>query len=217
MDTNLAQKIWQGDYISLLSESTNQEAKERTKIRSQEGGRKSRRRVADILQWVERFHTYINMAIIQQPARASNLLAYASLIVHAARKFRGDGWLQYDGNLRKRAVAFPSEEWAEVNPLLWILAFSNANAKPHCTICFSLHHCAEECKEYEEPKVANHPYWSCDHSGGMYTCSLNKFKAFIKPHGRWSSAAYQVHIRIPQPSWLLFPPSHLIDLDGCGC
>ncbi len=61
---------------------------------SNEGERKKSKgtRVANILQWVECFHAYMGVVIQQQPSRALDLLAYASLVVHAARKYKGEGW-----------------------------------------------------------------------------------------------------------------------------
>ncbi len=35
---------------------------------------------------------YMGVVIQQQPSRALDLLAYASLVVHAARKYKGEGW-----------------------------------------------------------------------------------------------------------------------------
>ena len=55
--------------------------------------------MASAPQWVECSHTYIGVIAQQQPGRVTDLLAYASLIVHAARKFKGEGWLQYDNFL----------------------------------------------------------------------------------------------------------------------
>ena len=42
-----------------------------------------------------------------------------------------------------------------INQSLWALAFSNADTKPHCSLCFSLEHATVECDEYEEPKGAS--------------------------------------------------------------
>ena len=54
--------------------------------------RSKRQRINNILQWVECFNAY--MIILDQPERTPDMLAYSSLIVHAARKFKGEGWLQ---------------------------------------------------------------------------------------------------------------------------
>ena len=85
------------------------------------------------------------MVLAIKPGRASDLHGYSSLIVHAARKFKGG----YDINFRKRAAAFPSEQWAEINPTLRQLAFANASPRTHCTPCFSLDHTTQLCDDYE--------------------------------------------------------------------
>ena len=73
-------------------------------------------RISSALQWVECFHTYIGVVAQQHPGRVLDLLAYASLV---ARKFKGDGWLQYDTNFRKFAEVHPDDRWAETNNSLW--------------------------------------------------------------------------------------------------
>ena len=156
----LAQRIRRKEFVDmalLLPECLSQLTEDRPKSdpREETKGKKARRKVVNILQWVECFHTYISVVVVQQPSRVADLLGYASLIVHAARKFKGDGWVQYDRNFRKRAAAAPTEPWAGINQSLWALAFSNAETKPHCSLCFSLEHGTEECDEYEEPKGAS--------------------------------------------------------------
>ena len=105
-----------------------------------------RKRKSDILQWVECFNAYTSALLVHTASRASDLL---SLIVHAARKFKGEGWIQYDINFRKRAAAFPSEMWADINPTLWQLAFGSATPRTHCALCFSLDHTTQQCDDYE--------------------------------------------------------------------
>ncbi len=92
----LAQKIWKGECVEmaeLLPEKLGQSDTPDTPSGSKEGERKKAKgkRVANILQWVECFHAYMGVVIQQQPSRALDLLAYASLVVHAARKYKGEG------------------------------------------------------------------------------------------------------------------------------
>ena len=98
------------------------------------------KRVANILQWVECLHSYIGFTVQQQPTRTQDLLAYASLVVHAARKYKGEGWTEYDKNFRKRAAAHPGEKWGELNTPLWTLAFCNEERREHCNVCLSIDH-----------------------------------------------------------------------------
>lgn len=77
---------------------------------------------------------------------------YASLIIHATRKFKGDGWLNYDKNFRKYAEAHPGIRWTEANTSLWTMAFCTAQPRPHCDECFSIDHTMQECDEYSPPE-----------------------------------------------------------------
>ncbi len=79
-----------------------------------------------------------------------DLLAYSSLIVHTARKYAGDGWIQYNRNFRKAAAANPDMKWGEIHHAM---AFVNAKTKEHYSLCFSLDHATTECDDYEPPKA----------------------------------------------------------------
>ena len=56
---------------------------------SKEDKKERDKRVVNILQC---FHTYMGVQVQTQLARTQDLLAYASLVVHATRKFKGNGW-----------------------------------------------------------------------------------------------------------------------------
>ena len=150
----LAQRIWKGEFVEMLELSPEKlgQPEDKGEKGSDADKKRKRKRVASILQWVECFHTYIGVAVQQQPTRIADLLAYASLIVHAARKFKGEGWVQYDRNFRKHAETHPGTRWAEANTTLWTLAFCNAQPRPHCELCFSLEHETRKCEEYEPPE-----------------------------------------------------------------
>ncbi len=110
--------------------------------------RRKRSKVTSVLQWTECFHAYIGIFARQQPEQVTDLLAYASLIIHAARKFKGDAWLQYDKNFRRYAEVHPSIQWAETNPSIWTMAFCNAQPRPHCELCFSIDRETWGCEDY---------------------------------------------------------------------
>lgn len=55
--------------------------------------RSKRSKVTSIAQWVECFNAYIGIIAYHQPERVHDLLAYSSLIVHASRTYKGDGWV----------------------------------------------------------------------------------------------------------------------------
>ena len=147
----MVQKILKGYYVDmaeLLPEKLSH-VQEPQSSQSSDSKKPKCKQVGDILQWVECFNAYTGVVLAQNPSRASDLLSYSSLIVHAARKYRGEGWVQYDVNFRRRAAAFPLTRWAEINPTLWQLAFSNATPQAHCELCFSLDHATDKCDDYE--------------------------------------------------------------------
>lgn len=66
---------------------------------------------------MECFQAYIGIVVQHQPARVQDLLAYASSVVHAARKFKGDGWATYDRKFRRKAAAHLGEKWGDLDML----------------------------------------------------------------------------------------------------
>lgn len=160
----------------LLPERLGQAEEANKKAGEGENRKRKRTRVASALQWVECFHSYIGVVAQQQPARVADLLAYASLIVHAARKFKGEGWVQYDRNFRKHAETHPGTRWAEANTSLWTLAFCNAQPRPHCELCFSLDHETPQCDEYEppeEPTKRKQPNTDSSRAPGRHPICIN--------------------------------------------
>ena len=150
MAQSLVSKIRSNEFIELGELAGDSLAyQDKAGTSSEKAERPKKRKITNILQWVECFNAY--MIILDQPERIPDLLAYSSLIVHAARKFRGEGWLHYDRNVRKRAAAGAGDKWGEVNTSLWALAFANAQPKEHCTLCFSLDHVTQACEEYTKP------------------------------------------------------------------
>ena len=59
--------------------------------KSSDSKKPKRKRVGDILQWVECFNAYMSAVLVHSLSRISDLQSYSSLIVHAARKFKGEG------------------------------------------------------------------------------------------------------------------------------
>lgn len=109
-------------------------------------------KIASPLAWVECFQAYIAVIALKAPDRVSDLLAYSTLIVHAARQFEGDAWQVYDRNYRQQAAALQLTKCSEVNTSLWTLAFSQAKAAPHCPHCMSLEHRATDCPKHRKPE-----------------------------------------------------------------
>ena len=70
--------------------------------------------------------TYIAVALMKEPARAKDLLAYSSLIVKASSDYDKEAWLGYDRLLRRQAAAEPAMFpcWGQINPSIWTQHFS---------------------------------------------------------------------------------------------
>ena len=104
---------------------------------------------------------YVDMAELLPEARTemqnekdkkNNLLAYSSLIISTARRFKGNGWQVYDTNFRSQAAANSLTVWAQTNSSLWTTIFSTAEAVNHCTHSLSVDHMSEECHKNSRSK-----------------------------------------------------------------
>ena len=103
-------------------------------------------KVKDIVLWVECFSIYAGVLTTKYPHSAPNLMAYQRTIVHASRTYKGDCWLSYDTNYRRRAAACKSLNWAQVDFTLYNETFSGmARPIPRCSNCASEYHKSHEC------------------------------------------------------------------------
>ena len=93
------ERIWKGQYVDmaeLFPEARTEIQNEKDKKNRYKGEVKS------ILAWTECFLAYIAIVVKRDLARVPDLLAYASLIISAARRFKGNGWQVYDANFRNK-------------------------------------------------------------------------------------------------------------------
>ena len=104
--------------------------------------KKERKGIATIQEWVGCFNTYIAVALMKEPARAKDLLAYSSLIVKASSDYDKEAWLGYDRLFRKQAAAEPAMFpcWGQINPSMWTQHFSLTTARLPCDDCGSKDH-----------------------------------------------------------------------------
>ena len=143
------ERIWKDQYVDmaeLLPEARTEMQNEKDKKNRYKGEVKS------ILAWTECFLAYIAIAVKRDPAHVPDLLAYASLIISAARRFKGNGWQVYDANFRSQAAANSLTVWAQTNSSLWTTVFSTTEAVDHCTHCLSVDHMSEECHKNSRSK-----------------------------------------------------------------
>ena len=103
-------------------------------------------KVTDIVLWVECFAIFTGVLTSKYPQSAPDLMAYQRTIVHASRTYKGDCWLSYDTNYRRRAAACKSLHWAQIDFTLYNETFAGmARPIPRCTNCASEYHKSHEC------------------------------------------------------------------------
>ena len=101
--------------------------------------------VIDTFQkWLDAFTAYMLVIVAVHPSRALELLKYQQTISKAVTKFKDLAWLSYDEQFRRRAAYDLSKPWDKIDLELWTVTFSGL-AKPHCSVCSSPYHPAEDC------------------------------------------------------------------------
>ena len=101
--------------------------------------------VIDTFQkWLDAFTAYMLVIVAVHPTRALELIKYQQTISKVVTKFKGLAWLTYDEQFRRRAAYDLSKAWDKIDLELWTVTFSGL-AKPHCSVCTSLYHQAEDC------------------------------------------------------------------------
>ena len=115
--------------------------------------KKPAQKITSIMSWVECFSKYISLVALKCPDRVSDLLAYMSLIVHAARQYEDNPWLSYDTTFRQLAATNKDWKWAHIHPSLWTISFNHAVPQPPCSHCLSLDHASGKCPDNEDKKA----------------------------------------------------------------
>ena len=140
---------------------------------SPKDSKKRAHKITSIMSWIECFTTYISLIALKHPDRVSDLLAYMSLIIHAARQYEDNPWLSYDATFRQLAATNKDWKWAQIQPSLWTISFNHAVPRPHCSHCLSLDHSSGKCPENEEkktPAISKEPIPIC-HRFNQGDCS----------------------------------------------
>lgn len=87
-----SQSIWQLLDVSIVAKNDSKNIVESSA--SKEKSKKHRtNHITNISTWAECFCAYITVLLKQVPSRTQDLLAYMSLITHAARQYKGSGEL----------------------------------------------------------------------------------------------------------------------------
>ena len=95
-------------------------------------------------KWLDAFTAYMLVIVAVHPTRPLELLKYQQTISKAVSKFKGLAWLSYDEQFRRRAAYDLSKPRDKIDLELWTVTFSGL-AKPHCSVCSSPYHQAEDC------------------------------------------------------------------------
>ena len=142
--TKLAGKIWRKEFVELDALLPSRLGAPEPTLQDLVCGekRKEKKGIVTIQEWVGCFNTYIAVAIMKDPARAKDLLAYSSLMVKASSDYEKEAWLGYDRLFRRQAAAEPSMFpcWGQINPSIWTQHFSLATARLSCSDCGSKEH-----------------------------------------------------------------------------
>ena len=105
---------------------------------------RSKRKISNILEWVQCFNIYIALISCKQPNKVVDLLGYQHLIIQAHQEYQGDGWLGYDRHFCQRVTL--SSNWSTIDVTLWDLAFSGRGSSRVCNHCLSASYVSRDCE-----------------------------------------------------------------------
>ena len=111
--TKLAEKIWRKEFVELDALLPSRLGAPEPTLQDLVCGekRKEKKGIVTIQEWVGCFNTYITVAIMKDPARAKDLLAYSSLMVKSSSDYEKEAWLGYDrlfrGKRQQNLLCFP--------------------------------------------------------------------------------------------------------------
>jgi len=107
----------------------------------------SKRLIPDLATWVQCFSLYTTVLLKKQPSRFAELMAYASTIAKASKKYKWPAWVIYDQNFRQEAASIPSQSWAKIDPSIYSQCFLGMakSAEGWCQTCQSLDHTSDHC------------------------------------------------------------------------
>ncbi|KAK3698551.1 hypothetical protein QZH41_014483, partial [Actinostola sp. cb2023] len=83
------------------------------------GKNKNRRRIEDIVSWMEAFSIFSMVLTSFFPHRWKDLTSYKLLILRTYRQLSGPVWLAYDKAFREHAAATKLTDWSDINSQLF--------------------------------------------------------------------------------------------------
>ena len=78
----------------------------------------SRKMISDLATWLQCYSLYVAVVTIKQPDRIPELM---TLITRASTRYKWPAWLVYKQNFRQEAANNPSQSWAKVNAIIYIV------------------------------------------------------------------------------------------------
>ena len=75
-----------------------------------------KKKVANILTWVQCFMVYTSVMASKNPETVPELLAYLVCILRNSQDFGGLAWVNYDSAICRQAAAMGKRQWSQVNP-----------------------------------------------------------------------------------------------------
>ena len=91
--------------------------------------RKPKRRIEDVVSWVEAFSIFTLVMTTYFPHRWRDLTAYKLLILRTYRQLSGRVWLQYDKAFREHAAATRMTDWSDINVQLFNFHAAGASVR----------------------------------------------------------------------------------------
>ena len=107
----------------------------------------SKKLIQDLPTWVQCFAVYVAVVVQKQPERVADLMAYATSIAKASKKYRWPSWVVYDQNFRQEAVSSPAQPWSKIDPSIYSQCFLGMarSTEGWCQTCQSLDHATLDC------------------------------------------------------------------------
>ena len=140
--------------------------------------KKPKRRLEDIVSWIEAFSVYTMVLTAYYPHRWRDLLSYKLLIIRTYRNFTGKAWLNYDQAFREHAAAMNITDWSQINVQLY-----------HYQTAGSASRQASVCRSWNRGHCSS-PYSSCCYSHKCAKCS-GQHKEIECPQSTSSSSSRQ--------------------------
>ena len=112
---NVKEKIWNNDFIDLMSLLPN--AKSDKKLEEED-----RRRVAprSFNNWLQAYCIFAAVLGEKFPEKCSGLFQHLEHILEAYRNFGGFGWYNYDESFRQKLAVYKNLRWGMRDVGLWL-------------------------------------------------------------------------------------------------